>query len=235
MNINTEIEKATQEYLESDKLKEHIQAKAEKMVNELIDDSFGYFGGIKKQVEETIKDELKINTKELGISGFNKFITEIVKDKLDKSIRTEAKEKISKEMEKLLTPIDKVISIQKLKEVLFKEAGVSGFDVCGDPSLDDLADAGYYEDDLFTFIIEANDNPSYEWVDIYMDPRTNRDKHECQYNITVHKKFSSFRINERKIEAKDKVFGYSSGLEDFMYTMFLNESTIDYADALENA
>lgn len=129
MNINDEIEKATQAYLESDKLKEHIQAKAEKMINELVDDSFGYFGGIKKTVEEAMKNEIHINIKELGLSGFNTFITDVIKEKLNKSMRAEAEKRIGEEMEKILTPIDKVVSIQTLKEELLAAAETYSLDI----------------------------------------------------------------------------------------------------------
>ena len=231
MNINTEIEKATQEYLESEKLKEHIKTKAETMVNELIDDSFGYFGGIKKSVEEAINDEIKINVKELGLSGFNKFITEIVKDKINNSMRVEASAKISSEIDKILNPMEKLITIEKLKEELFAEAGTYDLDVCGDPTLRDLQEMNYDEDDIFTFIVDEPSEDRYNWVTIRMDAEINKSNYECKYEITVHEDFCTFKIHNQPLQAKDKVFGYKHDVEDLMYSMFLNDSVIDLVEA----
>jgi len=236
VDLNKEIEVAIQSYLESDKLKEHIQTKAEKMVNDLVDDTFGYFGGVKKSVEEAMKDEIKINTKELGLGGFNKFISEIVKDKLDNAIKNEAQEKICAEIDKIISPMDKEISIEELKKVLFDDAGTYGLDVCGEPSLDDLDAMGIYEDEIFTFIIERPSDPErYTWATIYMDKIANTSQYSCEFQITVHENFSTFKINERDLKAKDKVFGYKSGVEDFMYAMFLNESRVNHADTIAHS
>lgn len=234
MDINKEMQKATQEYLESDKLKKHIQEQAEQMVNKLIDDSFGYFGGIKEQVKEAIEDELKINVKELGIGGFNKFITDVVKKQLDISVKEETEKKITAELEKILTPIEKKVSITKLKEALLDDAYTYDLDICGDVTLDRLdGESGYYEDDVFTFIIEKNG--VHDWVDIYLDSRPKKKNYECEWNITVHKNLCSFRHRERGFKATDKAFGYMGEIEALIYNMYLNDSIIDYQDVVDHS
>jgi hypothetical protein len=236
MNINDEIEKATQAYLESDKLKEHIQVKAEKMINELVDDSFGYFGGIKKTVEEAMKDEIHINIKELGLSGFNTFITDVIKEKLNKSMRAEAEKRIGEEMEKILTPIDKVVSIQTLKEELLAAADTHDLFCGNDVTLDMLdGNGGYGENDVFTLLFNKPDNDKYKWVTIYVDTEPNKKEYECEYVLSVHKNFTSFKQQSREIKATDKVMNRDYGFEDFIYRMYLNGSTIDYEEARREA
>lgn len=236
MDINTEIKKATQAYLESDKLKEHIQAKAEKMINELVDDSFCYFGGIKKTVEEAMKNEIHINIEELGLSGFNTFITDVIKEKLNKSIRAEAERRIGEEMEKILTPIDKVVSIQTLKEELLSAADTYNLDICGDVTLDMLdGDGGYSESDVFTLLFVKPDNERYKWVTIYADLKPNKSEYECEYEFVVHETFTTFKERTREIKATDKIMNKDYGFEDFVYRMYLNQSTINYEEARAEA
>jgi hypothetical protein len=207
------------------------------MINELVDDSFGYFGGIKKTVEEAMKNEISINIKELGLSGFNTFITDVIKEKLNKSMRTEAERRIGDEMERLLTPLDKVISIRTLKEELLSAAvNTSDLDICGEVTLDMLdGESGYEESDVFTLLFKKPDNEKYEWVTIYADKKPNKEYYECEYILTVHKTFTSFKENGRDIKATDKVMNSTYGFEDFIYRMYLNNSTINYEEARAEA
>ncbi len=232
VDLANSIEKATQDYIQSDKMKEHINKKAEEMVNSIIDNSLGYYGEIKKQVEEQIKDKLKINVDDLGISGHNKFITEIVKDKISKSLKEDAVLKINKELSKILEPVEKVVTVQRLKEELWNSVYKGDFDICGDPTFDDVLDSEqYYEDDLFTMIFETPKEDRYDWIDIYIDSKAGVSKHSCEFNITAHKNFMSLRQNGSDLKAKNTVFNSKFDFEDFFYKMFLNDSIIDYEDA----
>lgn len=227
-NLNTQIVQATEEYLQSDKLKEYINSQAEKMINEAVREAFSWSGNVKKQIDDVVKNQLSINIKELGISGHNKFITEVVQDKLHQFLRSDVETEITKTLNDMLEPIEKVVSIEKLKKKLFEASDKECVDSCCD-DIDYILE-NYDEDDLYTFIVDVNSK--YEWVDIYLDKEPNKSEYDCEFKLCVHKTFTTFKQNDREMKAKDKLMNpYQFDIEKFIYQMFLAGSTISYEEA----
>lgn len=227
-NLNTQIVQATEEYLQSDKLKEYINSQAEKMVNEAVKEAFSWSGNVKKQIDDVIKNQLSINIQELGIHGHNKFITEVVQDKLHQFLRRDVETEITKTLNDMLEPVEKIVSIQKLKEKLFEASEKE----CVDENCDDIDYVleNYDEDDLYIFIVEVNSN--HRWVDIYLDAEPNKSKYDCEFKLCVHETFTTFKQDDREIKAKDKLMNpYKFDIENFIYQMFLAGSTINYEEA----
>lgn len=227
-NLNTQIVQATEEYLLSDKLKEYINSQAEKMVNEAVKEAFSWSGNVKKQIDDVIKNQLSINIEELGIHGHNKFITEVVQDKLHQFLRSDVEAEIIKTLNDMLEPVEKVVSIQKLKEKLFEASEKE----CVDGNCDDMDYIleNYDEDDLYTFIVDVESK--YKWVDIYLDKEPNKSEHDCEFKLCVHETFTTFKQNDREMKAKDKLMNpYQFDIEKFIYQMFLAGSTISYEEA----
>jgi hypothetical protein len=230
MDLNQEINKAMENYIKSDKFIEDINKKAEDMIAKIMDDTFGYFGGVKKQIEELVKEQMVLNTKKLDFSGHSKFITEVVEKKLKLYIRDDAAKKISEQIDSMMQPLEKTISMERLEKELLKSADLSDY-MCGcDVDMDYIREH-HSLDELVTIIVEPHEN--YKWVNIYLDKEPNKSYGECEFNITVHETFSNFRIKEREIKARDRVMNYQFDFEDFFYQMFLNESTINYQEAKE--
>lgn len=228
-NLNTQIIKATEDYLKSDKLKEHIEAQAEKMVNEAVREAFSWSGNVRKQIEDIVKNELSINMEDLNISGHNKFITEVIQKQLHQVLRSDVEAEITKSLESMLKPVEKVVSIQKLKEELFKASDKDGIDTCSDDM--DYILENCDEDDIYTFIVE-HPGGNYKWVDIYLDSEPNKSKYECEFKLCVHETFTTFKQNDREITAKDKLMSpYKWDIEKLIYQMFLAGSTINYEEA----
>lgn len=230
-NLNQQLISATENYLNSDKLKEVIEKQAEEMVNDVVKDAFRWSGNLRKQIEDVVKNELSINIKELGISGHNKFITEIVQSKLHQFLRSDVEAEITKSLEKMLKPIEKVVSIKQLKEELF-EASEKECVEYGDKDDMDYVLENYDEDDLYTFIVEHPGSDRYEWVTLYLDKEPNRELFECEFCLTVHKNYTTFKQRDREIRAKDKLMNpYKWDIENLIYQMFLAGSTINYEEA----
>ena len=231
MDLSKELNVAMENYIKSDKFKEDINKKAEDMITKILDDTFGYFGGIKKQMEELIKEQISVNTKELDFTGHNKFITEIVGRHLKKCLRKDTEKQITEQLEKIISPVEKTISMEVLQEKLLKEADLSEFmNGCHDIDLDYLKD-NYSIDDMVTFIVEPHEN--HKWVNIYIDKEPNKSEYSCEFNLTVHETFTTYRMKDRDIKATDKVLSYQFDFEDYFYQLFLNGSTINYQEAKE--
>jgi len=231
MDLNKEINNAMENYIKSDKFIEDINKKAEDMISKIMDDTFGFFGGVKKQMEELIKEQISINTRELDFSGHNKFITEVVEKHLKKCLRSDTEKQIVEQLSKIVQPVEKVISMEKIKDELLKAADLSDFmNGCYDVDLDYVQEH-YSLDELVTLIVETHEND--RWVNIYLDKEPNKSTYQCEFNLTVHETFTTFRIKERDIKARDKVMNYQFDFEDFIYQLFLNGSTIDFNEAKE--
>jgi hypothetical protein len=227
-NLNTQIVQATEEYLQSDKLKEYIISQAEKMVNEAVKEAFSWSGNVKKQIDDVVKNQLSININDLGIHGHNKFITEVVQEKLHQFLRSDVEVEITKTLNDMLEPIEKVVSIQKLKEKLFEASEKECVDSCCDDM--DYILENYDEDDLYTFIVEVESK--YNWVNIYLDKEPNKSENDCEFKLCVHETFTTFKQDDREIKAKDKLMNpYKWDIEKFIYQMFLAGSTINYEEA----
>ena len=229
-NLNQQLVSATESYLKSDKLREVIEAQAEKMINDVVSESFRWSGNIRKQVEEVIKNELSINTKKLGIEGQNKFITEVVSKKLKQYVREDTEKLISEQLDNILKPIEKVVSMDTLVGKLLDAADTSEA-MCGcDPDIDYIKE-NFDLSDFFTLIAEEPSG-NYDWVTLYFDKEPNKSSYECEFELTVHKQRTTFKVREREIKATDKIMNpFIWDIEDFIYCMFLNGSTIDYEDA----
>ncbi len=231
MDLSKELNVAIENYIKSDKFKEDVNKKAEDMIIRILDDTFGYLGGIKKQMEELIKEQISINTKELDFSGHNKFITEIVGKHLKKCLRQDAEKQITEQLEKIVSPVEKIISVETLQDKFLENANLSDFmNGCYDTDLDYLKE-NYSVDEMVTFIVEPAKN--HKWVDIYIDKEPNKSENNCKFNLTVHETFTTYRIRDREIKATDKVLDYKFDFEDYIYQLFLNGSTIDYKEAME--
>ncbi len=223
-SINGMLVTATQDYLVSDKLKKYIEEAAEKMINETIKDALGWNGKIKKQVEGAIKNELCINQNDLGIAGHNKFLTEMISKRLKKYLREDVQIKMDKMIVEVLGVKEKEMSLDKFRTEL-REFAEDRDCYCGDP--DDL-----YESDLFTFIVKDSD---HSWVTLYIDDRPDIADYKCKFQLTVHENFTSYKIHNEDCKAHDKVLAYQFGMEDYIYSLFLNEVQINHTECKESA
>jgi hypothetical protein len=228
-NINDLLIKSTEEYMNSNKLKEFVDKKAEEMVNGVVSDAFSWNGKLNNQFEDIIKNQLSINVKKLGIEGQNKFITEIVAKKLKGFVRGDVEKSITESLSKILSPIEKEISLDRLIRELVKSADTSDI-MCGcDADIDYiLENVGLNE--VVTF--ETDFDSKYKWVRVYFDKEPNKSTHECEFKFVVYDSGSvSISINNRAIKAVDKLIDpYIRDIEDFVYSMFLNNCTMNYEE-----
>jgi len=229
--INTLLIQSTEEYMQSDKLKQYINEQAESCVNEAVKEAFRWNGNLNKQIEDVVKNQLSFNTSDLGMEGTNKFLTEILTNKLKQVIRVESKQQIEDSINKILSPIDKVVSLDTLQSKLLEAADTSDSCGCGDsPDLD------YYReyiglDEVFTFIVEPSD---HEWIDVYFDKRPDQPTYKCRYNLVVYKSGrTTYKVNQQDCKAMDMMSDpYKWDIEDLVYSMFLNNCTLDYEELL---
>ena len=231
--LNQQLITATEQYLQSDKLKEHIDKQAEEMVNDVIRDAFRWKGHLKTQIEDVVKNQLTINIDQLGLQGTNQFLTEALTSKLKSVVRAESATKSEESMQSILSSVDKVISISTIKNKLLEAADTSDLCGCGDVDTDSLYDMGYDESEFFTFIAEEPSG-NYDWVTLYFDSKPDLSSYECRYELTVHKERTTYKVKQQSPKAVDCMSDpFKWDIEDLVYSMFLNDSTVNYTEAKE--
>jgi len=221
--INDAINQKMEEYIQSDKMKEFISQKAEDSINSIIEDMFRWSGPIKKELEKQINESLTFN-KDLGLTGLNKFVIEEVQRKIKLKVRNDTKQLVEKSLNDILDNQPKIVKaddfLEKVKS-FFKEE--HDFSCSCEPWDED------YWNEYGTIIIDEPDETRYEWLDIYIDMESGKSEYDCKYSLTVHKSGSTtYRIRNREIKTRDMILDHYFDLEDYFYSLFLNDSTIDY-------
>ena len=223
MELQTLIDKATKDYIGSDEFKENIAKKAQSMVDNTIDGIFRSYSPLSKQLEETVNKALEFNVKELGMGGYKKLVIQQIELALDAKFSKDVSEKLTVEIEELLSTAPNIVTVEMLKTKLFKDADVGS---CGDMSYSDIYDREEYEDDYFTFTVELNDEN--DWYELYLDKEPNKSQHDCKYKLTI---FSSggiyIRDNGEDLKKQMLSNSYRNSFSKFLYQMHLQDSKMD--------
>jgi len=221
--INEAINQKMEEYIQSDKMKEFISQKAEDSINSIIEDMFRWSGPIKKELEKQINDALVFN-KDLGLTGLNKFVTEEMQRKIKLKVRKDTAELVDKSLNDMLDNQPKIVKaydfLEKVKRFFEKENKYS----CSCEPWDKD-----YWNKYGTIIIEEPDETICDWLDIYIDMEPEKSSYDSKFNLTVYKSGrTTYKIRNKDLSTKDLIMGYQFDLEDYFYSLFLNDSTIDY-------
>lgn len=226
MQIETEIKGAIEGYIGSDKFKEHISNQAEKMVNEAVSNCFRSYGDISKNIETAVKEALAFDVKDLGLTGYGKFLSEIVADTLKKAMIDEkVQEKVNKRIADITRVAPKEIVLDDLKRAILKEV-TSNSCSCEEIDLDELLECNTISD-YCTFEVEANDQ--YDWITLYIDERPSKLERNCEYEITCYKSGRMhIKMSGREASMKELAFDFHHGFRDYLYSLFLADTKIDY-------
>ena len=99
-------------------IQEAIESNIESAVTKAIAKQFECYGALTKQLEEALKDGLQINTKDIPFETYNQQMLVAVKQKMGAVFASEASVKFMEDMDKLLAPAPKEMSINELVEAI---------------------------------------------------------------------------------------------------------------------
>lgn len=223
MELQELIDQATKDYIGSDEFKENIAKKAQSMVDNTIDGIFRSYSPLSKQLEETVNKALEFNVKELGMGGYKKLVIQQIELALDAKFSKDVSEKLTVEIEELLSTAPDIVTVEMLKTKLFKDVDTGS---CGDMSYEDLLYSEAYEDDYFTFSVEFDGD--HDWYNLYLDEEPNKSQSSCKYKLTI---FSSggmhIRDNGEDLKKQMLSNSYRNSFSKFMYQMHLQDSNMD--------
>ena len=122
-----------------------IEASLQGAIEKAIGSQFETWGNVTKQIEESLKDGLKINVNDIPFDSYNEQMLVMVKTKLGQMFKGAAADRFLAEMDKILAPAPAEISINDFVEQ------IAGFWKTDDPFYADELD------DCATVEIESND------------------------------------------------------------------------------
>lgn len=97
-------------------IQEAIETGVVKAINRAIESQFESFGSITKQIEEAMKSGLQINTNDLPFETYNQQMLVAIKGKLGDMFAGAAAEKFLSEIDKMLEPAPKELSVDSFFE-----------------------------------------------------------------------------------------------------------------------
>lgn len=212
MDLAEMVSDAVKDVVSSGKLKEMVEKNIESAIAATVRDSLSTYGDFGKKIKAYLDEAFSIDLKDLGMEGYNLVVLAVIKEKLDKAVETVGREKIKKEMEKLLgSKAPKTIKLSKLME-RFKR----------------FAKADYRSDgcrDEVTIIVDPVEYGS-RWINL--DPEAKKAKYQCRFRMLINEDGCMALWQTSGIDHKNLVFaGPVYGFEKDLFHLYAAGTLIE--------
>lgn len=168
MNINDEIQKATDVFIEK-QLPELISQKVAKMTDGILDDIFRSYGDTAKLIKEKIEKQLDINLQVFKMHDYNTFVAKAITDRLTALINTET-------IKPIMTFVDEIVGFVEKKEI--KLSAIRDMAIAANKEEHDQKSEG-----SISFCIE--EDTRYGWIVVGIDFEKNKSLMECKLRFTI--------------------------------------------------
>jgi len=226
MDIEKVINNEVNNYIGSDDFNEKIKNKTIDLIDNIIDGSLSRYGIIAKKIESAIEEKINIvDVDEIGLESVSKIISDILESRIENEYKRMAYEKVAESVKEILGPVKKELTFFEFREKVYDIMMRYNDSSCDffDSDEEKFRNA---EEEYYTLIIDHSDE--HDWVTLYIDEEPDTSKSMCDYSITVHKDFMSFRKNNMKFNGKYFPFESNVGIDSLIYQLYLNDSQIIY-------
>lgn len=161
-----------QQMKDDGKIEELLRTHVEQAMSRAFESAFGSFSDFRKQIEEHLKEQLNLNLKEFTLVEYNKILSNMFKDMLDKNLVLKGKDLMESQMAELLKPLQD----QKLSEFVEYLKGAWA----GDEAYERV-------DTTISFHLEKStysDGRIYLYF-LYIDEDPDKDKYRCDIRLTL--------------------------------------------------
>ena len=174
MDLQKILNQSFEKLVESGKIEEAMEKNLESCIGGIVRDLFIYSGEIRKSLEDHIKANLNIDTKQIPLTAYSQSLVNMVNEALEKSFQEDGEKQIKKITEKMMTmEIPKEIKISEIVEK-FIESWVK-YD-------EDKRDYGF--EFTFHFIQKwPNSDTLKHCYLIYLDEKPDKEPRECEYQL----------------------------------------------------
>jgi hypothetical protein len=171
MNLNEEIQKATDSFLEKN-LPTMIEAKVSTMVDNLLTDIFQKWSGVSKGIKEKIEQKLDINLIKFDMVDYNHIVSKAINDRLISLVNENAVAPIMDMVQNAVGFVEKkTIKISEIHQMII-DASMEENDQEGDGGI------SFY----------VSNNEKYDWTVISFDLESDKDQSRCDFELTVSNK-----------------------------------------------
>ena len=121
-------QEAVNEYVNSGDIQKRIKEKVKQTFDSIIDSAFSW-GDLKKNIENVIKEKVKIDPNQVELDTYNIMIENALKDKLLEFKNNEAAANFSKTIDKMFGEAPKEIDIHKLIDSIVEKQKENLYDI----------------------------------------------------------------------------------------------------------
>ena len=176
-----------------------IEKEIERTVGDILHSSLNSYSGFGKQLEKVINDSLNVDMEQLGITGYNYTILNIIKSKLDSSIEVIGRAQIEKDLEELLQCPPKEIKLSQLVEQLKN-------------NYDEIHDE-------CTCIVSTSTPDG--WGRIYLHKQSSVNRRDCEYVLAYTADGEIYNISIDGRDPSKRIFcGPFYGFERTLFQMY---------------
>lgn len=179
MNINEEIQKATDSFIES-KLPDLVSQKVGKMIDDVLSQTFSNYSDVAKSIKTKIEQNLDINLQKFDLIDYNHLVSKAITDRLSQIVN-----------EQSIVPIMKMVesSVGYLEKKKWKLSEIH------EMVIEDARSDSSESEGKISFHVEQNEK--HEWYNVSIDIEENKSPNECGIEFCLGREGSIFLFKSR--------------------------------------
>ncbi|REC57012.1 hypothetical protein DRF62_02315 [Chryseobacterium piscium] len=175
MDFNKETNIAIEKVI-AEKLPQMIEDKTTKMIEDIVSDIFRW-GNVKDSIKSKIEESINVNLQKFDLIDYSSLIGKVINENLVSQVNIQP---IIDMTQNIVGFVDKKeISLYEINQ-MFIEAAMEDQDQDGEGKI--------------TFIVDDEDESTYNWVHVYADIEANKEKRQCTFEFTISTRNEGARI-----------------------------------------
>lgn len=219
MNLNAEIQKATDQFIKNE-LQKLVEQKVSKMVDSVLSDIFSSYGETAKSIKDKISEALDVSLVEFGLADYNAMVAKAIVSELGKEI----------DLKPITEIVRGLVGKSEIKQIKMYDLAekVKAIAMENDDEQNYSGSISFY----------VEENQRFSWLEIYADLSGDKKKEDCAVKVMVSKdsarifsmKTTNYWHKEKEISQADMV--NMSSIENLFFSLYNNQVLIinDYED-----
>lgn len=209
MDLKKIVNEKMDSVVSSGKIEELIENKVSSAVDKAIEEYFSNWGDFQKELNETLKEKMKVDLKEMNIPEYNKLILTYIEKEMDRSMNEHGLEMIKNNIKELLNSAPAEIALQDIVSKYIDDSNMDIHESCIEYiyynyEFSDVVD-GYVDITIHT------ENPGrYDSPDLYFGLKEIEDGKYKIWRVSVGKKLISddFTVVGKLYGMEKRLFQY---------------------------
>lgn len=225
LNIEQIAIEAVKNTLNSDSLKEVIEAQIQETITRELKDQFRTYSGFGKALEAAVKEQMKIDLDNIGFTEYNHFVATTIKNKFAEQIGKTTENQIENMINEVLRLESDVITLDSIIEKFRNAKSDYDHDSCGQFAFFITRGGDSWNNGQLTFHFDDELERSFS---------TERKRpSDCEASFTISmdtKKVTGFNLGRWGDTNEPKVKAWRHDVESMFFRMYATGSVIDLGD-----